>query len=84
MKQTVVEWLLDELNSVKSSSTYMNGEIKFLEKELESLFEQATKKIKSYNKLRERFKECYFIASTNTSSATICKNCGQEKLLHKL
>ena len=26
--------------------------------------------------------ECYFIPSNTTSSATICRNCGQEKMLH--
>ena len=41
MKQTVVEWLLDELNQIKSSSTDMNGTIKFLETEFKELFEQA-------------------------------------------
>lgn len=28
--------------------------------------------------------ECYFIPSNNTSSATICGNCGQEKFLHTI
>jgi hypothetical protein len=28
--------------------------------------------------------ECYFIPSNNTSSATICKNCGGEKFLHSI
>lgn len=27
--------------------------------------------------------DCQFEPSTNTSSATICKHCGQEKFLHK-
>jgi hypothetical protein len=37
-----------------------------------------------YSKEEEKFKECYFIASTKTSSATICENCGKEKFLHKI
>jgi hypothetical protein len=41
MKQTAVEWLIDEMNSIKSSSTNMNGKIQFLEKELNKLYEQA-------------------------------------------
>ncbi|NBU48370.1 MAG: hypothetical protein EBS34_13220, partial [Flavobacteriales bacterium] len=41
MKQTVVEWLVDEMNSIKGSSTNMNGKIQFLEKELNKLYEQA-------------------------------------------
>ena len=28
--------------------------------------------------------ECYFIPSNNTSSATICSSCGQEKFLHTI
>jgi hypothetical protein len=43
MKQTVVEWLVDEMNSIKGSSTNMNGKIQFLEKELNKLYEQANK-----------------------------------------
>ena len=38
---TVVEWLIDELNEIKSSSTGMNGEIRFLEKEFKEALEQA-------------------------------------------
>ena len=37
-----------------------------------------------YSEEEEKFKECYFIASTKTSSCTICENCGKEKFLHKL
>ena len=28
--------------------------------------------------------ECYFIPNNNTSSATICGNCGKEKMLHTI
>jgi hypothetical protein len=28
--------------------------------------------------------ECYFTPSTNTSSSTICRNCGKEKMLHTI
>lgn len=28
--------------------------------------------------------ECYFIKSKETSSATICANCGKEKMLHTI
>jgi hypothetical protein len=28
--------------------------------------------------------ECYFIPSTNTSSDTICMNCGKEKIIHTI
>ena len=41
MKQTAVEWLIDEMNNIKGSSTNMNGKVQFLEKELNNLFEQA-------------------------------------------
>jgi flagellar biosynthesis/type III secretory pathway protein FliH len=39
--KTAVEWLVDEMNSIKGSSTNMNGKIQFLEKELNKLYEQA-------------------------------------------
>ena len=53
--KTAVEWLLDEINNIKSSSTNMNGKIQFLEKELNKLFEQAKEMekqqiITAYNK----------------------------------
>jgi hypothetical protein len=41
MKQSVVECLEDKLNQIKSSSTDMNGTIKFLETEFKELFEHA-------------------------------------------
>ena len=41
MKQTAVEWLIDEMNNIKGSSTNMNSKVQFLEKELNNLFEQA-------------------------------------------
>jgi hypothetical protein len=41
--KTAVEWLIDEMNSIKGSSTNMNGKIQFLEKELNKLYEQANK-----------------------------------------
>lgn len=28
--------------------------------------------------------ECYFTPSSNTTSATICSNCGKEKMLHTI
>ena len=37
------------------------------------------------NKLtEEKPNECYFIPSKNTTSATICANCGKEKMLHTI
>jgi hypothetical protein len=41
MKQTAVEWLQDELNQIKSSSTDMDGIIRFLETEFNKVIEQA-------------------------------------------
>ena len=41
MKQTAVELLEEKLNEIKSSSTDMNGTIKFLETEFKELFKQA-------------------------------------------
>ena len=41
MKQTAVEWLIDEMNNIKGSSTNMNGKVQFIEKELNNLFKQA-------------------------------------------
>ena len=48
------------------------------------IYDAITKEQKGYSKEEEKFKECYFIASTKTSSATICENCGKEKFLHKI
>tara|TARA_R110002126_G_scaffold139653_1_gene284425 strand:- start:184 stop:408 length:225 start_codon:yes stop_codon:yes gene_type:complete len=39
--KTAVEWLIDEMNNIKGSSTNMNSKVQFLEKELNNLFEQA-------------------------------------------
>lgn len=33
-------------------------------------------------KQRITYLNCYFTPSKNTSSATICANCGEEKMLH--
>jgi GTPase involved in cell partitioning and DNA repair len=41
MKQTTVEWLQDELNQIKSSSTDMNGIIRFFETEFNKVIEKA-------------------------------------------
>ena len=41
MKQTAVEWLNEQMNNIKSSSTKMYGTVQFLEKELTKLLEQA-------------------------------------------
>lgn len=41
MKQTSVEFLEEKLNEIKSSSTDMNGTIKFLETEFIELFKQS-------------------------------------------
>ena len=41
MKQTAVELLEEKLNEIKSSSTDMNGTIKFLETEFKELFKQS-------------------------------------------
>ena len=59
MKQTVVEWLVDEMNSIKGSSTNMNGKIQFLEKELNKLYEQANKMFE------EQIKEAHFDGKIN-------------------
>ena len=41
IKKSVVDFLIEELNNIKSSSTDQNGTIKFLETEFKELFEQA-------------------------------------------
>jgi hypothetical protein len=41
MKQSAVELLEEKLNEIKSSSTDMNGTIKFLETEFKELFKQS-------------------------------------------
>ena len=39
--KTAVEWLYEQMNNIKSSSTKMYGTVQFLEKELNKLLEQA-------------------------------------------
>ena len=34
--------------------------------------------------LNEKLNECYFITGKKTSSATICVNCGKEKMFHTI
>jgi uncharacterized protein (UPF0305 family) len=41
IKKSVVEFLIEELNNIKSSSTDQNGKIKFLENEFNELLQQA-------------------------------------------
>ena len=38
---TSIEWLKEQMNNIKGSSTSMNGTVQFIEKELNNLFEQA-------------------------------------------
>ena len=38
---TSIEWLNEQMNNIKSSSTKMYGTVQFLEKELNKLLEQA-------------------------------------------
>lgn len=47
MKQTAVEWLVEQMNNIKGSSISMNGRVQFIEKELNNLFEQAKAKERS-------------------------------------
>ncbi len=53
MKQTAVEWLQDELNQIKSSSTDMNGIIRFFETEFNKVIEKA--KEMEMNQIKEAF-----------------------------
>ena len=53
--KTAVEWLVDGMNSIKGSSTNMNGKIQFLEKELNKLIEQA-KEVERREKAEEYLK----------------------------
>ena len=41
MKQSAVEWLIEQMNNIKGSSINMNGRVQFIEKELNNLFNQA-------------------------------------------
>lgn len=50
MKQTAVEWLESKLNDIKSSSTNMNGIIKFIQAEFKELIEQAKEMEEEQNK----------------------------------
>lgn len=41
IEKSVVDFLIEELNNIKSSSTDQNGKIKFLENEFNGLLQQA-------------------------------------------
>ena len=60
---TTVEWLEEELNNIKSSST-KNSEIKFLENEFNGLLQQA--------KEREEQQQCY--SESDLKQAYACNN----------
>ena len=32
----------------------------------------------------DKLNECYFVSDKNTTSATICVNCGKEKMFHTI
>ena len=71
MKQTAVEWLIDEMNNIKGSSTNMNSKVQFLEKELNNLFEQAKEMAKgqiidAWDKRGDRIVPKYFLQENIT------------------
>jgi len=57
MKQTAVEWLIEQMNNIKGSSTNMNGKVQFLEKELYNLFDEAKEMQKKQKKEYNYYKE---------------------------
>lgn len=59
MKQTAVEWLIEQMNNIKGSSIIMNGRVQFIEKELNNLLDQAKamEKEQSIHKLFVGFQE---------------------------
>ena len=59
MKQTAVEFLIEELNNIKSSSTDQYGKIIFLEKEFIRVLDQAKEMEK------EQIIDAYIEASEN-------------------
>jgi len=85
-KQEIIDtYLLDELDSGKKyaeqyyQETFVSkGSDKHKEK-LKKLYPDA------FSILGEvLYKKCQFEPTPNTSSATICANCGREKFLHKI
>ena len=73
-KQTEVEWLIDELNNIKSSSTNMDGKIQFLEKEIENLFQQA--------KEREEIMEKVMTITVNNNGKKNISGFSESKIKH--
>ena len=81
----------DLIISVGFQSLNDGDEVEFIEveewSEYLSLIIKYGKIIKSYSRseYNDTFgsDECQFEPTTNTSSATICANCGREKFLHK-
>lgn len=64
MKQTAVEYLIEELNNIKSSSTDQYGKITFLEKEFIRVLDQA-KEIE-----KQQIKDAYITGMFNAHSKT--------------
>jgi hypothetical protein len=60
MKETAVEFLIEELNNIKSSSTDQYGKITFLEKEFNKLIEQAKEREKE--QITEAYEQGYVFA----------------------
>jgi hypothetical protein len=92
MKQTAVEWLVEQYKKVGLISISMAEQAKEMEKEqIKDAFVECWKanmpdgyecKLSAEEYYNDESK-CVFEARTDTTSATICKWCGQEKFLHK-
>jgi hypothetical protein len=91
MKQTAVEWLVEELTLYETPKWAQEviEQAKAMEKEqIIEAYCNGDDNISAQQYYNETFggsdeSKCVFEARTDTSSATICKWCGQEKFLHK-
>jgi hypothetical protein len=95
---TSIEWLIEELTpSIALQQKYIDElkdkAKKMHQQEIENAYWDGGQDIPMSEKSCEKYYQetfgskgsdkCQFEPSINTSSATICANCGREKYLHK-
>ena len=98
-KQTAVEWLQEKLNKILidnqiQQTEHLFDQAKQMEKEqimnahltglIYPLEMEACKQAEQYYNETFNTKDCQFYPKMDTTSATICANCGREKFEHNL
>jgi hypothetical protein len=89
---TAVEWFAETIHKMGYVSSNILQQAKQMEKEQHgNTWDEAIDEESIYITFEQYYNEtygskgsdeCQFEPSTNTSSATICANCGKEKFLH--